>query len=245
MARAQWCRTFVLAVVAWAVAPAVASAQQNLFNVPSGEVTAAERVFFQNQFNINRLIQSNSTVNYGLGRGFELGLNVFDVPLYNPNLHASGLSEEIQTPDFLVNGLKSFEITDRLHFGVGAQFGLTSPVFDNAVRPVNFTYGIGSFELPEERGKLYAGLYYANQAYRGRGDPVGIMLGCDIPILPKKVHFMADFLSGRSDISVAVIGGVFYIPGGLQISVGGQLPGPGTNNGYGAVIELTYVPKSD
>ncbi len=49
------------------------SAQQNLFNVPSAEITPKNALFFQQQTNFNRTIQSNTTISYGFGNGFEGG----------------------------------------------------------------------------------------------------------------------------------------------------------------------------
>ena len=51
-------------------------AQQNFINVPSGEVTQARKFFVQEQLNFNEIIQSNTTVDYGLGHGFEIGINI-------------------------------------------------------------------------------------------------------------------------------------------------------------------------
>ncbi len=51
-------------------------AQQNLFNVPSSEITIKKGVFFQQQLNISQIIQSNTNFCYGLGRNFEIGFNV-------------------------------------------------------------------------------------------------------------------------------------------------------------------------
>lgn len=56
------------------------SAQQNLFNVPSGVVTPEGVVFFQQQFNLGRVAgTSNTSTAIGLGNGWEVGLNLLDV----------------------------------------------------------------------------------------------------------------------------------------------------------------------
>lgn len=48
-------------------------AQQSFINVPSGELTPVKNLFFQQQLNINELFQSNTTIDFGLGKGFECG----------------------------------------------------------------------------------------------------------------------------------------------------------------------------
>jgi hypothetical protein len=55
-------------------------AQQNLFNVPSSEITQPGKVFVQQQFNFGGVGTSNTTIDYGLGNNLEVGINVF-----NPN----------------------------------------------------------------------------------------------------------------------------------------------------------------
>ncbi len=226
--------------------PAVASAQQNLFNVPSGEVTPAYKLFYQQQTNFTGgSIQPNTTLDFGLGHGLEVGLNVFNVPLYAPNLGENPDPRGIQQPDVLFNALKSFTISERFRVAVGTQFGETAPVFQSRVRPDNFTYTVAAFDLPQERGTLYGGAYYSNRNYRGTGVPLGVMVGCDIPIVEKKLHFMADLIGGNNDLSLAVVGVVVYLPHNWQLSLGAQFPSPGSNNPYGGVLELTYVPGKD
>ncbi len=233
-----WARLFTTAAcLGWCAAPA--SAQQNLFNVPSAEITPQNGLFFQQQFNLNRSYQSNSTISYGLGHDFEVGLNVFDLAF----LPERGSQMGAGSPLFLVNAQKGFELTDDFKLGLGTQLGQTVPGRRADVRLANFTYLTGVADLPDERGKLYAGTYFANGQYRNqRGDPVGFMLGYDIPVIKDRFSLIGDYISGRSGISVAVIGGVYQFNENVQLSVGAQLPSPGSHNPYGAVIELTYVP---
>ena len=64
----------------------VCFSQQNFINVPSGDVTSCKKVFFQEQLNFNESIQSNTTIDLGIGKGFELGVNIlgldFDLKQY-------------------------------------------------------------------------------------------------------------------------------------------------------------------
>ena len=237
---------------AWAVmlavllGPAVAHAQQNLFNVPSAEITPKGALFFQQQLNVNKLTQTSTTIDYGFGNGYEAGLNIITVPLYDPYLGRAPSTSGQQQPDILLNGLKVFTMSERTRLGIGTQIGETAPLFQSQVQLANFTYSVGAFDLPAERGTIYAGGYFASKAYRGPGEPFGFLLGCDIPVVEKKVHFIADFVSGRSDLSVGVIGFVYYIPNtNWQVSAGAQLAAPRSQNPYGAVFELTYAPRGD
>ena len=229
---------------AWAVlvagwlAPG-ALAQQNLFNVPSAEITPKNALFFQQQTNFNRTIQSNTTISYGFGSGFEGGLNILSVGL----LPERGVQDDSNPPLLLFNFQKGIELSEDFKLGLGTQFGQSAPDRRVDVRLANFTYLTGVYVLPEELGKVYVGAYFANPAYRGgTGDPFGFMLGYDLPIIKDRFSLVGDYISGRSGISVAVLGGVVQLTENWQLSLGAQLPAPRSSNAYGAVLELTFVP---
>jgi hypothetical protein len=54
--------------------------QQNLFNVPSGQITEYDSLFFQQQFNFSKKSgQNNSTFDCGIGNGFEIAGSLLEV----------------------------------------------------------------------------------------------------------------------------------------------------------------------
>ncbi len=222
----------------WCFWSSPALAQQNLFNVPSGEITHEGNFFFQQQFNFSTNGQSNTTLEYGLGHGWEVGLNVFDVSIYKT--HAlPPIGRHQVNPDLLFNVQRGFEITDwwKVEFGTLSGFNPISRSDDIRFQTFNFTSN--AFTLPNDIAKFYLGAYQTNVAYAGPGDRVGVLLGTEIPLVKDKLHFMADYISGNSDISVGVIGGVWYLPSKWQISLGAQIPAPRSHNAYGVVLELT------
>ena len=224
----------------WASSPQ-ASAQQNLFNVPSGKITNLGEMFFQEQFNFTRPVgSSNTTIDFGLGHNFELGLNVLDVNFYERGAMAT-LGQRQVNPDLLLNGQKSFELIDEVwSLGIGSQMGFNPARQSRDVRYQAFAWAINEFKLPDERGSIYAGAYYANVAYGGPGDRFGAMFGAEIPIIKDRFHFQADYISGNRDISVAVIGGVIFLPGKWQLSIGAQVPAFRSHSPSGLVLELTH-----
>ncbi len=166
-------------------------------------------------------------------------MNILSVGL----LPEKGVQDDSNPPLFLFNAQKGFELSEDFKLGLGTQLGQTAPNRRVDVRLANFTYLTGVYVLPEDLGKLYAGAYFANGAYRGgRGDPFGFLLGYDIPIIKERFSLVGDYISGRSGINVAVLGGVLPLSENWQLSLGAQLPSPHSHNTYGAVLELTYVP---
>ncbi len=233
--------TAIAAIGGLALTTSPAQAQQNLFNVPSGHITDLGNVFFQEQFNFNRPIgSSNTTFDFGLGHGWEVGFNALDFNFYE-NIRPLGPGERRQVnPDLLLNAQKTFEVVaDLWSIGVGTQIGFNPSRLSRNVQFQNFTWVINGFEFPDEWGKLYFGAYYANVAYAGPGDRFGVLMGIEVPVIKDRFHFQADLITGSRDISVAVVGGVLIFPNKWQLSFGAQLPTPHSGNPYGAVIEFT------
>jgi hypothetical protein len=227
-------RSFVIFTFILLAFPSTGSAQQNLFNVPSSEITEKNKIFFQQQFNIGALAgNSNTTIDYGLGNNLEVGINLFNLDLYPTN---SG----IHNPHLLFNFQKAFDITDFYKMSFGTQTGITPPLYHSKISVPSFSYFNNAFDM-DNWGNYYLGVYYANRAYVGPGENVGLMAGVDLPIMKGKVHLMGDVMTGNNDISVGVVGAVLYLPNNWQLSFGAQLPVPGSNNDYGMVFEITKL----
>jgi hypothetical protein len=227
------------ALIAFAIVVAateIARGQQNLFNVPSAEITPPAKLFFQQQVNFDHGAQSNTSIAYGMGDGFEVGMNVLQFGIIPEDAFPA-------IPLFLVNTQKGVEVNEFFKFGVGTQIGESVPLREDDVGFANFSYWTNVFMLPDDRAKLYIGPYFANSFYRGnRGNAFGYMLGFDIPIVKDHFSLMGDYISGDSGISLAVLGGVLNLSEHWQLSLGAQLPSPHSQNTYGGVLELTFLP---
>ncbi|MDD5275798.1 MAG: hypothetical protein PHR16_06920 [Methylovulum sp.] len=214
--------------------PALSRGQQNLFNVPSADITEEGHFFFQQQFNffIGPSGSSNTTLDYGLGHELEVGINLFNVDMGETN-------GEIQNPFMLLNFQKGFTLSENYKISFGTQTGVTPPIYHGLTEVPSFSYIDNAVDL-KHWGKYYLGGYYADSAYAGR-NAVGVMAGVDYPLLENRFHLMGDLIAGNTSISVAVLGAVVYLPNKWQLSLGAQLPAPSTNNDYGLVFEITKL----
>jgi len=214
--------------------PNICFAQQNLFNVPSADITEQGQFFFQQQFNFftPAIGTSNTTFDYGLGHEFEIGLNVFNV-----DFHAS--EGNFQNPHVLLNFQKGFSVFKNYKISFGTQSGITPPLYNKTVEIPSFSYLHNALNL-NEWGKYYLGSYYTNRAYAGENQ-FGYMTGFEYPLFENKFHLMGDYISGNSDISVAVLGAVIFLPNKWQLSLGAQIPAPSSHNNYGLVFEITKL----
>lgn len=232
------------AFVSVLVAGSETSAQQNLFNVPSADVTAPNKVFFQQQFNIApRLGQSSTTLDYGLGKNWEVGVNLLDVELWNRDDDYASYLQQV-TPAILGNVQKRVEIiNDVWGLGVGTQVGF-GPNRDGSGNPFEqFAWGVNSVQLPghSQLGRYFLGGYYANEAYGGSGDHTGLLLGAEIPLIENVCVLQADCISANRSISAIVTGAVFFLPSGWQLSTGIQTPTFRSDVPVAAVLEFTHL----
>jgi hypothetical protein len=62
--------------------PRPARAQQDMFNVPTGTITPRGQIYFQNQLEFGETAESELTLDFGLGKGFEVGMNIRELVLY-------------------------------------------------------------------------------------------------------------------------------------------------------------------
>lgn len=224
----------------------VASAQQNLFNVPSGVITLKGEVFFQQQFNLNSLAgTSNTTFAFGLGDGWEAGFNLLNYYMYDKTKKLPSDPDAPRAPgnpDLMANLQKGFRVTDFWRMGIGTQVGINPARNRNDMYFQNFSWWVNSFEFPDHEalGKWYAGLCYSNHNYSGDGNTFGLLVGVEIPIIENKLSFQADGIMGHNDLSVMVLGGVYTFDNRWQLSIGAQIPTPSSGNSHGVVIEFTY-----
>lgn len=211
-------------------------AQQSLFNVPSVDTTEKDKIFFQEQINFSPTGVANTTLDYGLGNGWEIGLSFFNLDFYS-------LKHTWNNASLLLNVQQGFHITEQWKVGIGTQSGSTLPMYNDSAHFSSFNYWNNALDL-SEWGKYYLGVYYANTTFVANGNNVNLMAGMELPVT-KDVHMMADFINGNNDISGAVIGFVWYATPQWQVSLGCQFSTPtkatSRIKGEAAVFELTYV----
>ncbi|MBX7144634.1 MAG: hypothetical protein K1X79_09305 [Oligoflexia bacterium] len=238
----------LLAMACAAALPERAEAQQNLFNMPSGIITAPGTLFFQEQMNLfRRAGNSGTTFDIGLGKGWEAGINLLDVSLYDrldrDNEPAQiGETHSPGSPDLMLNVQKGFEVTRWWRSSIGTQVGSNIDFGHEPARFLNFSWTSNAFSVPShpEYGTWYVGGYYANPDFAGGGTNHDLLLGCEIPVVGHHLAFQADAVLGRNDLSVIVIGGVYSFENRWQISLGAQIPTENSGNPFGVVVEFTY-----
>ena len=217
--------------------------QQNFINVPSSEVTKKHKLFFQQQVNVNEQIQSNTTLDFGLGKGFEIGANVLGLNFStnkNSFIKNDSSDKDPYNPLIMLNALKHFEISETVSLAFGTQVGLNFNDNKNTTQ-AGLAYGNILFKnLLVHHSSLVFGAYYNSLHYGGEGNRLGMWVGTEIPAT-ERIHFMAESVLGSNSISYTSLGIILYPAKRLPLTFGMQIPNV-KNNSYSFVFELTFVP---
>lgn len=218
--------------------------QQNFINVPSSEATTKHKLFFQQQINFNEIIQSNTTLDLGLGKGFEFGVNILGLNFSEKNksfIQNDTNDVDPYNPLIMINGLKQFELSENVSISSGAQFGLN---FRDNKRTTNAALIYENLlikNLLVKNSSLVIGGYYNSIHYGGRhGNRIGAWIGSEIPIV-NKLHIVAESVIGNNAMCYSSIGVIYYPKKRIPITLGIQIPNV-KNNAYSIVFELTFVP---
>lgn len=217
-----------------------ALAQQSLFNVPSTQETLPGRLFGQVQLTgTAHGGEANTTLELGLLRWLEVGVNLFHLPLYRLRELDEGAPAYASTS---LNANVYLDPTQWLGIEFGLQGGVGFRPATTLLEPVLFGWATARFEAPGRWGSYVLGAYTGSRGALGRGPPAGALLGLELPLWEHHLNLLADWVLGLNEISVAVVGLVLFLGKSFQLSVGAQLPSPGAGTSFGAVLELTYVP---
>lgn len=211
-----------------------ATSQQNLFNIPSGDITPNKKVFFQQQINVTNFQQqaAKSHFVYGLGKGWEIGVNVLNMNFdWNKSpVFRSSAPPAQGTPFYPVGAFtaqKQWKLDDHFVFNVGTQAGTNLSRSIENKRFTHFTYALTQYHS-HDKFKFIGGIYNTDRRMVGAGNTTGIILGTEVH-LSKRWLFMADYISGNNKSGVSVFGFTYNVTKQFQLCGGWQLPNNNNN----------------
>jgi len=219
-------------------------AQQNLFNIPSSDITPKNKFFYQHQLNVyTNKVESKSHLVYGLGKGWDAGLNLvgkgaYFTPEWN-GLYNSDAGRGSLYPVLMVTLQKQIPLFKKVNLNVGTQMGLN---LSNKVhnKKINyFNYALASYQIGEGR-RIVAGGYLSNRMFTGTGNVAGALIGFEYK-LTKHFYLMGDWVSGRNDAGVGVLGGMFVLSKRIQLCGGYAIANPNTPKPNAFVFELNWL----
>jgi len=171
-------------------------AQQNLFNIPFGDIMIGNKLFYQQQINLNSAtFESKARLALGLGKLGKVGVNVvgktFD---FSPVLkfeHKVASSKGAFYPIILGIAQKQIHVFETLEMALSGQGGFNmSEKVDNK----QFNYSgscLGVYHFLNG-SCIVGGIYKTNNMYVGGGGTFGFMFFGDDLKLNKKIYLMGD-----------------------------------------------------
>jgi hypothetical protein len=239
MMAARFCAVLL---VCFALLADQARAQQNLFNIPSGDITENGKWFYQHQINAySAKFESKAHLVRGLGRGWDVGVNLVGKgayfepewkPLYNDNGAMGALF-----PLLMLTAQKQWKLTEHVLFNAGTQVGFNLSEDFSKKKLAQFHYAQTSLVLFDHRLKLVGGGYRTNREFVGSGNYAGVLAGYELK-LNKKWLLMGDWISGAHDAGMAVLGMVYNASKRAQLCAGWSLPNRNSSRPQGLVMEL-------
>lgn len=219
--------------------------QQNLFNIPSGDITEKNKAFYQHQINLYRTnLESKGHFVYGLGKGWDVGLNLVGKGIYfAPDWRVAYNSDPAQGalyPYLMLTAQKQFHISKNLDFNVGVQGGYNISRRISNKEFAFFNYAIGILHFMEHKSRVVLGTYHTNRMFVGEGNKVGILVGYEIKIT-KRFYLMGDWVSGNNDSGAGVLGGMYNVGKRTQLCAGLLVPNPDNPKPLGIVLEINLL----
>lgn len=212
------------------------------FNFSPPVVTEIADVFYQQQFIFTEKVESNTFIGFGLGNGFQAGINFLNFKMdFDEGAEFTDFdrNKPAKNPNLLLDLQKVFYLSRKYTLEIGTQTGVNISSTDYQ-RFSDFTYLISQGKFTKKEIRVLLGGFFANEQYSGSSDYFGYMLGVAVPFT-KKWELQADYLSGDSPLSVITAGLNYKISDHWSVAAGAQIPGPSTDNSYGGTLQATYI----
>ncbi len=220
-------------------------AQETYFNVSASEITEKKKILVQQQVDISDQLRSSTTFNYGLGRNWEIGVNLYNVN-YQPDqkrfIRNDSSTRMPYAPLLLLNAQKVFELTDNLLIGVGGQGGANLTPTHGRSQLVGYAYAnlAGSFQ--QEHYKWSAGGFASHARFLGGQSQIGFQAGFDAGVFYEKLHLLGDWVSGQHEMGQLVVGLEVFLGKNFPLAIGWQRANQ--DGSQGVVVQLSYIPQN-
>lgn len=243
----------VLFLFSLVVSSPAATAQQNIFNVPSSDITVQSKLFFQEQVNFiqDGSLLLNTTFCYGLGREWEIGLNVLGIYIEpGPRLLTnSDATKPPLYPFYTINAQKAWKLSKVFKMAVGTQTGLSNGGHFGTYNYLNVVTALPQYQL-----KLITGFNVGTESFLGYGDlnpllptiydPVGYQVGIEKELIHDKLLLQAEHISGEHSLGLTALGLGYHVTSHWVLSLGYQFSNNNNPTPNSVVFEFTFVPSS-
>ena len=183
-----------------------------------------------NEVNVYRAaLYNNLFLDYLTQDGWDVGINTFNLPM-------AGVSKANGREfDTYLNVTKFFFLEDDWIIGVGTQNGTN---FSGGGRQLhNFDFGQATYEYGDWL-KLSAGAYYVNDSLSQSRQNVGSLVGIDVEFIDHILWMEMDWLSGKNNLSGAVVNQFWRATDLVILYAGVQVPATQSGNSFAGIVGL-------
>jgi hypothetical protein len=211
------------------IAPRHAIAQSTLFNIPSTDVVAKKKVYLEFDFISHLESQQNGGFQtyvpravVGLGKRTEVGLNAGFVDALAPN----------QPVELQPNLKHKFYQNEGNGVAVSAGGILYLPITNRSgTDTFGLIYTVVSKQVQASHGPRFTGGAYGLVGrVNGSGTNSGAIVGYEQPLLPGKISFVTDWLSGKNRFGYVTPGFAFTVSKTSSLYAGYSIGNQGRKN---------------
>ena len=171
-------------------------------------------------------LYENLDIDFSSSDGWDIQLASYNIPVYqDPNLDQS------YQADTFINVSKTFRITPLFGVLIGSQNGTYLSASPPPMSWQNFDYSLALFQVNGFMS-IRAGFYWANRAMSGTTDVLGYLPGITLNLIDDALSLQADYYSGQSSLSGAVINLQYQASSYFQTYIGVGVPETNSGNEF-------------
>lgn len=181
-------------------------------------------------------LYENFDIDYSSQNGWDIQISSYGVPIYQDQ----SLNRAFQADTF-INVSKTFKINQSL----GVLFGAQNGTYLSAPSPVlwqNLDYSLALYQVNRFIA-IRAGLYWANHTMSGTTDVLGYLPGITLTLIEDALSLQADYYSGQSSLSGAVVNLQYQPARYFQTYVGVGVPETNSGNEFYGILGFTLFSK--
>jgi hypothetical protein len=182
-------------------------------------------------------LYENFDIDFSSTNGWDVQLSTYNIPVYQDK----NLDQSFQGDTF-INVSRTVKINQSLGILLGSQNGAYLAVSPTARHWQNLDYLLALYQV-NSFISLRAGMYWANSAMSGTTDVLGYLPGITLNLVDDTLTLEADYYSGQSSLSGAVVNLQYQITKYVQSYIGVGIPEKNSGNEFYGIVGFTLFSK--
>jgi hypothetical protein len=182
-------------------------------------------------------LYENFDIDYSSQSGWDIQISSYAVPIYQDQ----NLNKSFQADTF-INLSKTFKINQSLGVLFGSQNGTYLSTPSSPMLWQNLDYSLALYQVNRFIA-IRAGLYWANYTMSGTTDVLGYLPGITLKLIGDTLSLQADYYSGQSSLSGAVVNLQYQPARYFQTYVGVGVPETNSGNEFYGILGFTFFSK--